>query len=118
MLAVVQGRLNEIELKWEDEDCVCVVIVSEGYPDAYETGKKIAGITSAREADNILIFHSGTKRHNGDFVTAGGRVLNVVGCGRGIFGALSKTYNAVDKIFFDKMYYRKDIGHRAARVLR
>ena len=59
---------------------------------------------------------AGTKRQNADLVTAGGRVLNVVGLGRGLFEALSKTYHAVDKIFFDNMYYRKDIGHRATRT--
>ena len=118
MLATVDGNLSQIDLQWADEDCVSVVIVSEGYPEEYETGKKIAGIATAEETPGIHIFHAGTKMLNGQLVTAGGRVLNVVGSGRGIFEALSKTYQAVDKIFFDKMYYRKDIGHKAARVMR
>jgi phosphoribosylamine--glycine ligase len=111
--ASADGRLDSVPLRWRDEDCVCVVIAAQGYPDQYETGKRIAGITTARENPDIHVFHAGTKLQNGEVLTAGGRVLNVVGSGRGIFEALGKTYNAVDKIFFDNMYYRKDIGYRA-----
>jgi phosphoribosylamine--glycine ligase len=110
--------LSQINLEWKEENCVCVVIAAEGYPENYEVGRKIAGLSAVKELPNIQVFHAGTKRQNGDIVTAGGRVLNVVGSGRGIFEALSRTYNAVDMIFFDKMYYRKDIGYRATRVLR
>lgn len=117
-LAACEGRLGRETLKWKDEDCVCVVMTSEGYPESYETGKKIAGIQAALENPDIQVFHAGTKRVNGDLVTAGGRVLNVVGRGRSFFEALSKTYNAVEKIFFDKMHYRKDIGHRAAKAVK
>ena len=117
-LAVVETRLSQIKMEWKDEHCVCVVIAAEGYPDNYDVGRKIAGLSAAKEQPNIQIFHAGTKRQNGDMVTAGGRVLNVVGSGRGIFEALSRTYSAVDMIFFDKMYYRKDIGYKATRVLR
>jgi phosphoribosylamine---glycine ligase len=116
--AVVDGQLESVKLEWKDEDCVCVVIASQGYPDQYEVGKRIAGIPTAKENKDIQVFHAGTKRQDGELVTSGGRVLGVVGCGRGIFEALSKTYNAVDKIFFDKMHYRKDIGYRATKVLR
>lgn len=118
ILATIEMRLSSVELSWKDENCVCVVLASEGYPEEYETGKRIAGLSSVKELSNIHVFHAGTKKQNGDVVTAGGRVLNVVGLGRGIFEALSKTYDAVDKIFFDNMYYRKDIGHKAAKVLR
>jgi len=116
LLAVTQNQLSAVKLEWKDEDCVCVVIASQGYPEEYETGKTIAGLSAARENPDIQVFHAGTKQEEGHFVTAGGRVLNVVGCGKGIFEALSKTYHAVDKIFFDNMYYRKDIGHKAARI--
>ena len=115
-MAAVEGRLSGVNLEWLDKDCVCVVIAAEGYPDVYESGKKISGISTARENKDIQVFHAGTKRENGQLVTAGGRVLNVTGCGNGIFDALSKTYEAVERIFFEKMYYRKDIGHRAAKV--
>ncbi len=118
ILAAAEERLNEITLEWKNEDCVCVVIAAEGYPDTYETGKKISGISIAKENPAIQVFHAGTIRMNGEFHTAGGRVLNVVGSGRSIFEALSKTYHAVDQIFFEKMYFRKDIGHRAAKVLK
>jgi phosphoribosylamine--glycine ligase len=118
ILASVDERLTEMTLRWKEEDCVCVVIASGGYPDEYETGKKIAGISSARENPDIQVFHAGTKRVNGELLTAGGRVLNVVGSGRSMFEALSKTYSAVDKIFFDNMVYRKDIGSHAAKTLK
>jgi phosphoribosylamine--glycine ligase len=116
ILAAAEERLSEITLEWKNEDCVCVVIASEGYPDTYETGKKISGILNARENASIQVFHAGTDGVSGEFYTAGGRVLNVVGLGRSIFEALSNTYHAVDQIFFEKMYFRKDIGHRAARA--
>ncbi len=118
LLAAAEERLNEITLKWKDEDCVCVVIASEGYPEEYDTDKRIAGIPTAKEDPAIQVFHAGTKRVGGELYTAGGRVLNVVGSGRSIFEALSKTYNAVNHIFFEKMVYRKDIGHRAAKILK
>ncbi len=118
MLATVNNSLSGVKLEWKDEDCVCVVIASQGYPEEYEVGKKIAGLASAKEHPEIHVFHAGTKRLGGDIVTAGGRVLNVVGSGRGMFEALSRTYEAVDKIFFDKMYYRKDIGHKAVRIFK
>lgn len=114
-----QGRLDEVQFSWRDEDCVCVVIAAEGYPESYETGMKIAGISAAKENPEIQVFHAGTRRdETGALVTAGGRVLNVVGLGRGIFEALSRTYHAVDQIFFERMYYRKDIGHRAAKAVK
>lgn len=118
ILASVEERLSEVTLQWKEEDCVCVVIASGGYPDEYETDKKISGISSARENPDIQVFHAGTKRVNGELLTAGGRVLNVVGSGRSMFEALSKTYSAVDKIFFDKMVYRKDIGSHAVKTLK
>ncbi len=117
-LATVETRLSQIKIELKEEHCVCVVIAAEGYPENYDVGKKIAGLSAAKEQPGIHVFHAGTKRQNGDLLTAGGRVLNVVGTGRGIFEALSRTYSAVDMIFFDKMYYRKDIGYKATRVLR
>lgn len=116
MLAAVDKKLSTQKLEWKEEECVCVVIASEGYPETYEVGKKIAGLSSAKEDHHIQIFHAGTKKENGAILSAGGRVLNVVGEGRGMFEALSRTYEAVDKIFFEKMYYRKDIGYRATRA--
>lgn len=112
----VARRLDELELQWSDEDCVCVVIVAEGYPGDYETGKKISGLAEAARQTGIQIFHAGTRTIEGAVLTAGGRVLNVVGKGRGILEALSRAYGAVDKIFFERMYYRKDIAHRATRA--
>ncbi|MBI3252576.1 MAG: phosphoribosylamine--glycine ligase [Candidatus Omnitrophica bacterium] len=118
ILATVEGNLSRVKLEWADETCVCVVIASHGYPETVEMGKKIAGISTAKENPDVHIFHAGTKIEGGRLVTAGGRVLNVVACARSMFEALSKTYSAVDKIFFDKMVYRKDIGHKAVRVMK
>ncbi|OGW90810.1 MAG: phosphoribosylamine--glycine ligase [Omnitrophica bacterium RIFCSPHIGHO2_02_FULL_63_14] len=115
-LAVVEGRLSDLKFSWKDQHSVCVVIASGGYPEDFQTGKRIAGIASAEEEPGIVVFHAGTKEAGGQLVTAGGRVLDVVGLGSGIFEALSKTYRATEKIFFERMYYRKDIGHKAARV--
>lgn len=118
LLAATNNTLHSVKLEWKERDCVCVVIASGGYPAEFEVGKKIAGLSSAKESADIAVFHAGTKLDGKDVLTSGGRVLGVVGLGRGMFEALSKTYNAVDKIFFDKMYYRKDIGHKAARVVK
>ncbi|MCG3175336.1 MAG: Phosphoribosylamine--glycine ligase [Candidatus Omnitrophica bacterium] len=114
--AAASGRLADVELGWSDEDCVCVVMVAGGYPGDYETGKRISGLSEAERVPGLQVFHAGTRLDGTTLVTAGGRVLNIVGRGRGILEALSATYAAVDKVFFEGMYYRKDIAHRATRA--
>ncbi len=113
LLACCEERLAPALLKWKEEDCVCVVLTSEGYPGDFEKGKRISGIGTAEGLPSVVIFHAGTDKQGTDFVTAGGRVLNVVASGRGIFQALSRTYDAVNKIYFPGMHYRKDIASRA-----
>ncbi|MFC1643852.1 phosphoribosylamine--glycine ligase [Candidatus Omnitrophota bacterium] len=116
LMRAAKGDLAGMELEWDERECVCVVLTSGGYPGGYEKGKRITGMDEAI-ASGGLIFHAGTRMEDEDLVTSGGRVLNVVGMGEGIKEAVANTYKAVEKIHFDDMHYRKDIGHRAiARV--
>jgi phosphoribosylamine--glycine ligase len=116
LLAAAEGDVSGRRLKWDRRECVCVVLASGGYPGSYAKGKKITGIEEA-EKDGALVFHAGTRLENGEFFTSGGRVLNVVGLGKDIKEAVANTYRAAEKINFESMHYRKDIGHRAiARV--
>jgi phosphoribosylamine--glycine ligase len=114
--AAADGDLSGMDLEWDQRECVCVVLASGGYPGGYEKGKRITGIQEA-EGEGALVFHSGTRLENSDLVTSGGRVLNVCGLGKDIKDAVLNAYKATEKIQFDGMHYRKDIGHRAiARV--
>lgn len=113
MQACLDGTLFERKLEWKDGAATCVVMASEGYPGAYESGKPITGIEAA-EALGALVFHAGTARAaDGALVNHGGRVLDVVGWGTNIEGAVAQAYAAVEKINFDNAYYRLDIAHRA-----
>ena len=112
MLACVDGKLAETKVEWSDEAAVSVVMASGGYPGDYEKGKIITGIGDA-EKEGTTVFHAGTAKRDNEVITAGGRVLNVVGVAKDIRGALSKAYEGVEKISFDGVHYRKDIAHRA-----
>lgn len=119
MEAVWEERLSELEIKWSDKACACVVMASGGYPEKYETGKVISGLNSEGQlegADDVCVYHAGTKLDNGKYLTAGGRVLGVTAVGDDLRRALDKAYGAVGKIDFDKAHYRKDIGKRALGV--
>ena len=116
LMAAAKGDLSGRSVEWEEDECVCGVLASAGYPGDYEKGKKITGLKEAEEA-GAIVFHAGTSAKDGEIYTSGGRVLNVAGKGRGIKEAVANTYKAVEKIHFEGMYYRKDIGYRAiARV--
>lgn len=101
-------RLNEVEVEIDDRVCTTVFTVSGGYPEAYDKGKKIT--FRPHEAQDCIVFHAGTKISEHDIVTSGGRVLAVSAYGETIQEALTKSYNGVQNISFDKMYYRRDIG--------
>ncbi len=108
--AVIDGRLSELDIKWNDEAAVCVVLASGGYPEQYETGYPITGLEEAEKLGAIL-FHAGTKLDaEGRFITAGGRVLGVTAMGENLDKAIANAYKAVKKIHFEKMHYRTDIG--------
>lgn len=113
MLASCEGRIGEIELEWDKRSCVCVVISSGGYPGDYEKGKEISGIKDAEEFEDTVVFHAGTKKEGNKIVTSGGRVLGVTSLGNGIEKAIERTYKAVDKINFERCFFRRDIGSKA-----
>lgn len=109
-LASLNGRLNEIDIAWSDEAAVCVILASGGYPGAYPKGLPIQGLDRAGDA---LVFHAGTAEQNGEIVTAGGRVLGIVGLGKGIAEARAKAYEAADRISFEGKINRTDIAAKA-----
>lgn len=110
MDAVIDERLDEININWDENATVCVCLASGGYPLAYKTGYKISGIEKAEEDKKVIVFHAGTKIENGEFKTAGGRVLGVTSVGDDLDNAIKNAYNGVSKISFENMHYRKDIG--------
>jgi phosphoribosylamine--glycine ligase len=110
--AVIDERLDEIEIEWDDNACVCVIMASGGYPEKYKTGYEITGIEEAERDINTVVFHAGTKRENGKYYTAGGRVLGVASLESNLESAIKKAYEGVSKISFEGMHYRKDIGKK------
>lgn len=111
-MAVADERLADIEIEWADNAAVCVVLASGGYPKAYEKALPISGIETAESDPEITVFHAGTRYENDGFVTAGGRVLGVTAVGDDLEAAIAKAYSGVEKIHFDKMHYRTDIGRK------
>ncbi len=112
MWAVANNTLADVDLRWSDEACVGVVLASGGYPGSYETGLPIEGLDDL-DAD-VIVFHAGTaKGDDGRLVTAGGRVLTVSALGPSLEAARNKAYANVERIRFDGMHYRRDIGARA-----
>ena len=112
MKATVEGRLDKLKkLEWRRGSATCVVMTSRGYPEAYTTGQRIAGLQDVRE-EGAYVFHSGTERDNNQWITAGGRVLGVMGMDGNLRGALAKAYRIVKRIKFDGAHYRHDIGFR------
>jgi len=114
LMATATGDLAGEKLEWDEEEYVCVVLASGGYPGKYEKDKVITGIKDA-EKEGALIFHAGTKLKSGKVVTSGGRVLNVVASGKNIKEAITNVYKAVKKIKFEGMHYRRDIAARGVR---
>ena len=113
--AIVDERLDEVEIEWEDGACVCLVLASGGYPEHYEKGKEI---TFGDLDKDVVLCHAGTAMKDGKLVTSGGRVLGVCAKGADIEDARKKVYAAAEKIHFDGMYYRKDIGIKYKDVAR
>jgi phosphoribosylamine--glycine ligase len=114
-LAVCEGKLDRVSLEWDQRPAVCVVAASGGYPGDYEKGKKITGLQEAGSIDNVVVFHAGTAVKNGDIVTNGGRVLGVTALGETIADAKERAYQAIDKINFEGVYFRRDIADKAIR---
>ncbi|MBR6521143.1 MAG: phosphoribosylamine--glycine ligase [Oscillospiraceae bacterium] len=108
--AVVDEKLDEIEIKWKDGACCCVVIASGGYPLAYNKGCEISGLENV-PAD-ITVFHAGTEKRDGKYYTSGGRVLGVTATGADLASAIGRAYEGVSAITFENAHYRKDIGKK------
>ena len=116
--ATSEGKLKDIKLSWKNDASVCVVLTSKGYPGSYEKGKVIKGLDSLKNRDDLMVFHAGTSVDDKKFVTSGGRVLGVTALGKDIRSAKENAYQAVKKIHFDGMHYRKDIGDKAIKKSR
>ncbi|MFA6175856.1 MAG: phosphoribosylglycinamide synthetase C domain-containing protein, partial [Phycisphaerae bacterium] len=115
MLATCDGTLDKITLEWDERPAVCVVMASGGYPGDYEKGKVITGVDEAEKLGDVNVFHAGTEAKDGKVVSSGGRVLGVTALGKTIADAQAKAYQAVEKINFEKAYYRKDIADKAIK---
>jgi phosphoribosylamine---glycine ligase len=110
--ACIDGTLDQCPLEWKNESSVCVVMAAMGYPNSYDKGKPISGLKDANELPGVMVFHAGTKQYDGEVLTNGGRVLGVTAIGEDIPTAISRAYEVVEKIQWDGIHYRKDIGHR------
>ena len=115
LLAVVDGKLDTVELEWDPRPAVCVVAASKGYPGKYKTGAAITGIEKADVLPDVKVFHGGTRLDGDQLVTDGGRVLGVTALGDTVADARKRAYAAMELIHFDGMHYRRDIGHQAVR---
>jgi len=109
----VQGRLSETEMRWKPGASASVIAASSGYPGSYTTGHHISGLKEAGEVAGVEVFHAGTSLVDGDYLTSGGRVLAVTATADSLDEALQRSYEAIGRIHFEGMYYRRDIGHRA-----
>lgn len=111
--AVYNGKLSELEIKWKDECCSCVIMASGGYPQSYKKGMEMQGLDDKGQIPGAFVYHAGTKYENGKFYTNGGRVIGVTATGKTLKDALGRSYEGVEKISFDDAHYRMDIGKRA-----
>ncbi len=111
--AVIDERLAEVSLTWDERPAVCVVLTSGGYPGKYETGHVITGLESLHDWKDGVVFHAGTALADHHYVTKGGRVLGVTATGADIQRAISAAYGGIQKITWSGMHYRRDIGQRA-----
>jgi phosphoribosylamine--glycine ligase len=113
LTACVEGRLSETEFRWRAGASACVVAASAGYPSSYTAGVRITGLAEAAGVAGVQVFHAGTALLDGEYVTAGGRVLGVSAAGATLEDALASAYEGVARVKFEGMYYRRDIGYRA-----
>ena len=114
--ACVEGTLKSIVPEWHSGFAACIVIVSGGYPGAYQKGMPITGIEDAEKIPGVVVFQAGTAFQEGKLITDGGRVLGVSATGKTLAAALAHAYEAAQRIHFDGMYYRHDIGARALEL--
>src|SRR5687768_4711233 len=115
MLAVVDGKLDQVDLQWDPRAALCVVATSKGYPGQYQSGMEITGVSDADSMPDVKVFQAGTRADGKRILTDGGRVLSVCALGKTTADAQRRAYEAIRHIHFDGMHYRKDIGHQALR---
>jgi len=113
--ACVEGRLSDTQLTWKPGASACVIASSEGYPGSFIAGRNITGLDEAARIPGVEIFHSGTGMVDGHYVTEGGRVLGVTAAAPSLEQSLALAYEALGRIQFEGMYYRRDIGRRSLR---
>ena len=110
--ACIDGTLGQCQVNWKNKSSVCVVMTAEGYPGTYQKGEIISGLQSANSTPEVVVFHAGTKEQDGKVLTNGGRVLGVTATGANTESAIQKAYDAVSKVNWRGVHYRKDIGSR------
>jgi phosphoribosylamine--glycine ligase len=110
--AIIDEKLADINIEWNNNAAVCVVAASGGYPGKYQTGLEISGLEEAEANGSTIVFHAGTSFNEGRFYTAGGRVLGVTAVEETMDKAIDKAYAGIEKISFDGMHFRKDIGRK------
>ncbi len=115
--ACIDGTLDRVSLEWDPRPAVCVVMASGGYPGSYAKGHEIHGLDEAARLEDVVVFHAGTRREGDRVVTAGGRVLGVTALGEDIPAAIRRAYQAVERISWEGVHYRRDIGRKALRRL-
>lgn len=113
--SALEGTLDQTSAEWNKGASVCVVMSSRGYPGNYEKGLVIHGIEEADSIPGVVVFHAGTKKEGGKWLTNGGRVLGVTANGENVRKAIENVYKAVEKIKWDGVHYRKDIGQKALK---
>jgi phosphoribosylamine--glycine ligase len=114
--AVIDERLDQVEMKIDPRPTVCVVMASGGYPGSYESGKAIRGLKKASEVQGVVVFHAGTEVRNGRVASAGGRVLGVTAVGKDLNEAITAAYKATGLISWTGSFYRADIGAKALTI--
>lgn len=111
--SIIAGRLDQSNIRWKDGASVCVVLTSRGYPAGYTKGVEIKGLSGLDDVEGLMVFHAGTSLDNNRLVTAGGRVLCISAVGKDIKYARDRAYSGINKIDFDGMHFRRDIGAKA-----
>jgi phosphoribosylamine--glycine ligase len=115
ILMAMEGNLKNHTIRWKNGYACDVVLVSGGYPGSYDKGKPIMGIDLLDGVEDLMVFHAGTRESGDGVVTSGGRVLNIVGTGPSLKKAIEHTYEHVEKITFEGMHFRKDIGFKGMK---
>ncbi|SKA77681.1 phosphoribosylamine--glycine ligase [Desulfobaculum bizertense] len=115
MQACLDGKLDALDIRWKEETACCVVMAAEGYPGAYPKGMEITGLEEANALDTVTVFHAGTKAEDGKILSSGGRILGVTALGADLGEARKRAYEGVEKVHFDKSYFRHDIGDKGLR---